>query len=65
MAPGAADDVADLVQTAMEEVIGAGQHDVNVSFVNDAYGGTSYTDRNLFVQGVSRLLQSGQPRAVF
>jgi hypothetical protein len=28
---------------------GAGAHDIGVSFVNDAYGGSSTTDRNLYV----------------
>lgn len=32
---------------------GNGPHDVQVSFVNDAWGGTSATDRNLFVNSVS------------
>ena len=30
---------------------GAGQHSVTVSFLNDAYGGTPQTDRNLYVTG--------------
>ncbi len=28
---------------------GPGAHDVGVQFVNDAYGGTTTTDRNLYV----------------
>jgi hypothetical protein len=32
---------------------GAGTHTIGVAFVNDAYGGTSTTDRNLYVDGVS------------
>jgi uncharacterized protein (TIGR01370 family) len=32
---------------------GAGQHTVAVNFLNDAYGGTAATDRNLYVNGVS------------
>ncbi len=32
---------------------GAGAHDLAVSFLNDAYGGTPATDRNLFVNGAS------------
>lgn len=32
---------------------GAGTHDVGIQFINDAYGGTSATDRNLYVDGVS------------
>ena len=32
---------------------GAGPHQVGVSFVNDAWGGTAATDRNLYVDGAS------------
>jgi hypothetical protein len=32
---------------------GAGQHAVAVKFLNDAYGGTATTDRNLYVNGVT------------
>ena len=32
---------------------GSGPHDLTVSFVNDAYGGTPETDRNLYVEGVT------------
>jgi len=32
---------------------GAGPHQVGVSFINDAYGGTSTTDRNLYVDSIS------------
>ncbi len=32
---------------------GSGAHDLAVSFLNDAYGGTPTTDRNLYVNGVS------------
>ncbi len=32
---------------------GAGPHQVAVSFINDAYGGTSMTDRNLYVDSIS------------
>ncbi len=31
---------------------GAGAHDVAVTFLNDAYGGTAATDRNLHVDGI-------------
>ena len=31
---------------------GAGSHTVGVKFTNDAYGGTSSTDRNLYVNSV-------------
>lgn len=30
-----------------------GPHDVAVSFLNDAYGGSAATDRNLYVQGIA------------
>lgn len=33
-------------------VFGIGPHDVAVSFINDAWGGTADTDRNLYVAGV-------------
>jgi hypothetical protein len=33
--------------------LGSGQHDVAISFINDAYGGSSSTDRNLYVTGAS------------
>ena len=32
---------------------GPGAHDVGVQFLNDAWGGTAATDRNLYVNGVS------------
>ena len=32
---------------------GAGRHTLSVSFLNDAYGGSASTDRNLYVDGVS------------
>jgi beta-glucanase (GH16 family) len=32
---------------------GTGQHTVSVDFLNDAYGGSSATDRNLYVNGIS------------
>jgi predicted Zn-dependent protease len=32
---------------------GAGLHDLAVSFLNDAWGGTTQTDRNLYVDGVT------------
>ena len=31
---------------------GPGQHDVGVTFINDAYGGTADTDRNLYVDSI-------------
>ena len=33
--------------------LGAGPHDVGVSFLNDAWGGTAATDRNLYVDSAS------------
>lgn len=32
---------------------GSGQHDIAITFLNDAYGGTSDTDRNLYVEGIN------------
>lgn len=32
---------------------GSSLHTIGVSFINDAYGGTAATDRNLFVDGIS------------
>jgi hypothetical protein len=32
---------------------GAGAHKIGVGFVNDAYGGTTTTDRNLYINGVT------------
>ena len=33
-------------------LLSAGKHDVAVSFLNDAWGGTPSTDRNLYVKGI-------------
>jgi beta-glucanase (GH16 family) len=35
------------------DLLATGAHDVAVSFLNDAYGGTSSMDRNLYVNGAS------------
>lgn len=32
---------------------GPGAHDIGIQFINDAYGGTSATDRNLYVNGAT------------
>ena len=32
---------------------GAGQHDVQIAFINDAWGGSAATDRNLYVDSVA------------
>lgn len=32
--------------------LGSGAHDLAVSFINDAWGGTASTDRNLYVNGI-------------
>ena len=37
---------------ALQATLAAGTHDLAISFLNDAYGGTSATDRNLYVKGV-------------
>ncbi len=36
----------------LQALLSAGTHDVAVSFLNDAYGGSSSTDRNLYVKGI-------------
>ena len=38
---------------SFSQALTPGTHDVAVSFLNDAYGGSATTDRNLYVQGVS------------
>ena len=43
-------------QTQLFNVLGnfaAGSHDVSINFLNDAYDGTSLTDRNLYVDGAT------------
>lgn len=37
---------------SLQTLLSAGKHDLAVSFLNDAWGGTSATDRNLYVKGV-------------
>jgi hypothetical protein len=37
---------------AFGQAMSAGTHDVAVSFLNDAYGGTPTTDRNLYVNAI-------------
>jgi len=37
---------------SLQAFLSAGTHDVAVSFLNDAYGGTPSTDRNLYVKGI-------------
>ncbi len=36
----------------LRAMLSAGAHDVGVSFLNDAWGGTPATDRNLYVKGI-------------
>jgi beta-glucanase (GH16 family) len=38
---------------AIASALAAGTHDLAISFLNDAYGGTATTDRNLYVGGIS------------
>ncbi len=38
---------------ALQGTFGSAQHTVAVSFLNDAYGGTAATDRNLYVDGIT------------
>ncbi len=37
----------------LQDLLSSGTHDVAVSFLNDAYGGSSTTDRNLYVTGLN------------
>jgi hypothetical protein len=39
-------------QFTLKGTFGSGSHQVGVSFLNDAWGGSSATDRNLYVEGV-------------
>ena len=38
---------------SISTILSAGKHDIAVSFLNDAYGGSATTDRNLYVKGIS------------
>jgi endoglucanase len=46
---------------------GAGLHDVGVTFINDAYGGSATADRNLYVKAVSYdgAIQAGEAAALY
>lgn len=37
----------------LQSVLGTGEHTVGISFINDAYGGSSTTDRNLYITGAT------------
>lgn len=37
---------------SLQAALSAGKHDIGVTFLNDAYGGTAATDRNLYVKGI-------------
>ncbi len=37
---------------SLQAILTAGKHDLAVSFLNDAWGGSNSTDRNLYVKGV-------------
>jgi hypothetical protein len=39
-------------QVDLQAALAAGTHDLAVTFLNDAWGGTASTDRNLYVKGV-------------
>ncbi|MEJ1977653.1 MAG: carbohydrate-binding domain-containing protein [Acetobacteraceae bacterium] len=41
-----------LADFSFADTLGAGSHDVAVSFINDLYGRTAATDRNLYVKGI-------------
>ena len=36
----------------LQDVLSSGTHDIALSFLNDAYGGSSTTDRNLYLSGL-------------
>ena len=42
----------DTKAVTLEGAFGAGPHSVAVAFLNDAYGGSASTDRNLYVDGI-------------
>ena len=44
----------------LSAALSAGTHDIAVSFLNDAWGGTAATDRNLYVKGID---VAGSPAA--
>ena len=44
----------------LQGAFGVGAHDLAISFINDAWGGTASTDRNLYVDGVDL---NGTPQA--
>ena len=37
----------------LQNVLGTGEHTVGICFMNDAYGGSSTTDRNLYITGAT------------
>ena len=45
---------------SFSQALTAGTHDVAVSFINDAYGGSGATDRNLYINGASVDSHRGQ-----
>jgi hypothetical protein len=52
-ASATASHAAGLQQTVnLPGILAAGAHDIGVSFLNDLYGGTSATDRNLYLNGI-------------
>jgi len=51
-------------QFTFKSNFGAGAHDLAVSFINDAYGGSPTTDRNLYVNSASYNGISSRPGAV-
>lgn len=52
---------------SLSSMLSAGTHDVTVSFLNDAWGGTPSTDRNLYVKGidVNRVPSSGAVASLY
>ncbi len=51
----------------LQGAFGVGAHDLAISFINDAWGGTSNTDRNLYVDGVdlNGMPQPGSTAALY
>ena len=48
----AANSLGQLQAVNLQAMLSAGTHDLAISFLNDAYGGTATMDRNLYVKGI-------------
>ena len=49
----ALESLANTQTVSFAAMLAYGKHDIAISFLNDAYGGTSQLDRNLYVKGMS------------